>query len=369
MTQEKHIIRNENGQIIINSLLKGIELIKDQIRIILVSNIKDQTKTGDYSIHSVATEFFSEIELEELITGFRQFGFYLELFTDEIDFIKAVITNQFSQTKKQYNIVYNTSQRGTGPGRKSLIPAFCNLHNIPTVNSNAYVVSLCRHKFHINCILQSLGIKAAKSWFFDKKYGWLFGKQPKEKTLIIAKPTYESASIGIDSESILIFNNNTHKKLEELSKIYNQPITVQQFIDGYEVEVPLLILDEPNAILPVGIKLNDKKLLGKEILTYDIIYNDLYSFYIFDEVQDYKITEIVKTAENVANIIGIKGFGRVDFRIDINGNYYVTDVATNPHITKHGSFFHLFNHLGYQQKDLLATLIALTCRDFQWIKC
>lgn len=368
MIQEKQNVRSQNGQKVINSLLREIEKIKKLIRIILVSNIKDQTKTVDYSIHSVSTEFFSENELEELITGFRQFGFYTELFTDEIDFMKSVIDNNFNDSKKKYSIVYNTSQRGTGPGRKSLIPAFCNLYNIPTVNSNAYVVSLCRHKFHTNCILHSLGINAAKSWFFDKKFGWLFGKQPDENSLVIAKPTYESASIGIDTKSIFKFNKNIYTKLVNLSRIYNQPITVQQFIDGYEVEVPLLILDEPTAILPVGIIVNEKKLLGREILTYNIVYNDLYSFYIFDEIQNSKIAEIVNTAENVAKSIGIQGFGRVDFRIDINGNYYVTDVSTNPHITRHGSFFHLFNHLGYQQKDLLATLIALTCRYLKWIK-
>ena len=64
--------------------------------------------------------------------------FFKESFSTEIaDFIKAVLENKIGNLEQL--IVMNSSQKGTHIGRKSLVPAFCGLHNIKFTGSNAYV--------------------------------------------------------------------------------------------------------------------------------------------------------------------------------------------------------------------------------------
>lgn len=70
-------------------------------------------------------------------------------FIDEMDFIKNYITNNYYRNDSKYPIVINTAQKGTAIGRKSLIPAFCDLYGLCHTNSNPYVVSLARKQISL----------------------------------------------------------------------------------------------------------------------------------------------------------------------------------------------------------------------------
>lgn len=347
------------GKQIISELLFSVKSIKKDTLLNVVANIKEITDNhSDFNEHSVCTEFFSENELEEIVSCFRDFGFLTEIYFDENKFIEAVFLNEYKKYSKKNLIVYNSSQKGTGPGRKSLIPAFCNLHKIKTIGSNPYVVSLCRHKYHYNRILSKLGLPVVESWLFDSNQGWLLDNKPPKGTKIIIKPTYESASIGINNSSIVYFDDTTQDFIKYIGEVYKQPLTIQEFIEGYEIEVPVINHKIPLSIMPIGISINEAKELGQNILNYDIVYNDDYSFYLFNEITQEQELKILTVAENVIKCLGIYGFGRVDFRLDKDKNIFITDVSTNPHITKHSSFSYMFNQLGYNYRDLPIALVG-----------
>ena len=64
-------------------------------------------------------------------------------------------------------------------------------------------------------------------------------------------------------------------------------------------------------------------------------------------------------------MFGIEGFGRVDFRIDMEGKYYITDIAANPHLTKGMSFNYAFKENGMEYQEMIETLIALTISRYK----
>lgn len=356
------------GSQIIVELLKRSHEIRDRLRVSLVTNIKGRTSNfNDFKTYSVTTEFFAENEIEDLIGALRQFGFYTDIYFDENKFILAVLDGSFFAVEKDYQVIYNSAQKGTGPGRKSLIPAFCNLHNLSVTGSDPYVVSLCRHKYHYNCILAKLGFPVARSWFFDHSFGWLLGEEPPANIKILAKPTYESASIGLNSASLLKVTESSIATLARLSLELKQPITVQEFIEGYEVEVPVFNPNVPFSIIPVGISVEGEKYLGDKFLTYDTVYNDQYSFYNFENIGRNAIHDILLCTENVARSLNIRGFGRVDYRINRSGEFFITDVSTNPHITLHSSFSFLFETIGLPYENLPPSLISFVCQRNGWI--
>lgn len=349
----------ELGRQIISQLISSVEKIKETVALIVVSNVKGITSNhSDYEKYSVCTEFFSENEMEEIVSCFRQFGIYTKIYFDENEFIRATLEGEHKIFGKRNIIVYNSSQKGTGPGRKSLLPAFCNLNKLNIIGSNAYVVSLCRHKYHYNQILSQLGLPVVKSWLFDAKLGWLQNKPPNIGTKIIIKPTYESASIGIDNSSVTFYDDKIEDYLCSKSREYGQPLTIQEFIEGYEIEIPVINCLTPLCIMPIGISIDSKKKVMTDILTYERVYYDEYSFYNFEEFPEKLELEILEVAENAAKCLGIEGFGRVDFRITSDLKIYITDVSTNPHITKHSSFSFLFTQIGFNYKDLPIALIG-----------
>ena len=66
------------------------------------------------------TEYFSDEEFDQIVSMFYSLNIDTDYFTYEDDFIQYVLN-----TSSNGLLVYNAAQSGEGPGRKSLIPAFC----------------------------------------------------------------------------------------------------------------------------------------------------------------------------------------------------------------------------------------------------
>lgn len=332
----------------------------EQIKIFLVSNIREKTSNfTDYSKTSVVSEYLSLNQQELIVDSLRSSGFETVCFIDEMDFINNYISNSYYREDSKYPIVFNTAQKGTAIGRKSLIPAFCDLYGLCHTNSNPYVVSLARNKYHCNCILNANGLPTTDDYLYIPNQGWLLDKHPKEGEKVIVKLNYETSSIGLTSDNVFIYNQTKDSFIENLANQFNQSVIVESFIEGFEVEVPVIIGNEIEIVLPVGITVDNKRNLGNQILDYNIRRDLKFGFYNFEENEPEISKQLEKCTKRVVQLLGITGFGRVDYRIDYNKNIYITDIATNPHITKGMSFYYAFseNNLNYTQ--MLETLISL----------
>lgn len=360
LSMDKNIIIAE-----FKSSMETARSLQNDIAIIIVANVKSKKHLQEYETHSLKTEFFAENEYEEIITAFRANGFYVLFHQNENSFFQWYLNGGVQQLSKKHVCVYTAASGGKGPGRKALIPAFCNLNGLPITSSNAYVVSLCRHKYHFSQLLHKHGLPVPGTWLYSKHYGWLLNRKPPTGIELIAKPSYESASIGIDQNSKFKYADDI--TLTSLSGQFEQPITVQQFVEGFEVEVPVVVKQGRILVLqPIGLSLNDEKLLGSKFLTYDIVYNDGYHFYQFNELGSNVNQKLMTTAIEVATTIGIEGFGRIDFRVTERGEHFIMDVSTYPHIIRHSSFWYMFKENGFDYPDLFSLLVGLTAERNNW---
>jgi len=351
------------GWAAVDSLVDRLRSRAGELAIAVVANRKQQTG-ADYDGYSVQTEYFSDEELEQIVGAMRALGLYVKSYFSEDEFIEAVIHGEVSALPRTLKLVYNSAQTGVGPGRKALVPSFCRLHNIVTTSSDAYVVSLARHKYHTACILRTAGVPVPGTWCFMPGRGWLSGARPPEGTRVIVKLTYESASIGMDADSVRFSDGTLDDFAATVAARYDQPLTVQEFISGHEVETPVIGLAQPFSPIVVGISIDGRRELRDEFLTYQRVFADDYGFYSYED----SLASAIKSAARTAfDALGIRGFGRIDFRIDAEGDFYLIDVATNPHVIEHSSFAHLFRTTGRPYRDLIALLVALACDREGWI--
>ena len=308
---------------------------------------KHAVGTFDYE-----TEYLSDGEFEQVVNLFSCLELNTEYFLDEDSFINYYY--KLPLEKRHNIIVYNAAQSGTGAGRKSLIPAFCNMHNIICTGSDAYVVSLCRHKYHVNKLLSSLGIRVPETFLY--KDGWLMNRCPAINTKIILKPIYESASIGIDDSSVMKYSNSCDEIISKKVKELNEPFIAQQFIDGYEVEFPTIVIkNKIIPLTPVGLSLNGTTKMNGEILNYKRIYEDNYRFFDFDKINGIDLCE---TTKNTVKSLNMQGLCRVDFRVDNDDRFYVTDVSTNPHFVRHSSVHNAFKYLNLTEDFIAKSIIT-----------
>lgn len=337
-------------------MIKDATLLATKYKIIfLTSNKAETNNSGDYSDYSVKSEFFSEKEQSVICSAFKNIGFQVKQIYDEEDFVRFISLS--SEDLSSY-IVVNSAQKGTKIGRKSLIPAICDLYNIKYIGSNPYIVSLCRDKYRGSSILKQNGIQTPLSWLYDRNYGWINGSPEGFTNRLIIKPNYESSSIGIDENCIGYYNQTFQNKVIAMSECYCQEILVEEFIEGYETEIPVICYKKPFSFFPVGINLAQNPLMGERILNYYIRSIDDYSFYDFSTKHVQLSEQLLQTAIKVIKLLNVTGFGRVDFRIKPDGEYYVTDISTNPHYTEKSSYYFTFNHLGFSYQDMICCLIV-----------
>lgn len=350
MTNYKSVLQR------IESMVQSTQNISKKYKIIMVTSNKNQTdNTTDYIGNSVKAEFFSDQDQLLIKQALESLGFTVKQFFNEEDFVKFI-----SGSKEDFSkyIVLNSAQKGTKIGRKSLIPSLCDLYDIKYIGSNPYIVSLCRDKYRTSCILKKNGIKTPRSWLYDVRYGWINGSPELFDHPIIIKPNYESSSIGIDENNIGYYDSDFFKKIKEMSLCYRQEILLEEFIEGYETETPVINNGDPFGLFPVGINLDFELCMGKRILNYNNRAVDNYTFFDFSKIFPELSSQMLETAYKIIKLLSITGFGRVDFRIDSNGVFYVTDISTNPHYTLESSYYFIFQQLGLDYKDLISCLIS-----------
>ena len=336
--------------------LKNAKLNVQNVTIIFIANVQGiSTNIADYSDSSVLTEFLSMEEYNELLNACQDFGFYTLTYFEVNEFVKDYLCGKFKNTKL---ILFEGTQKGTGRGKDAFIPSFCDLSLIIHTGPNAYVNSLCTNKYHWSKLLEVHKIVVPKSWRYDEGR-WLNNEIPNTSQKLIAKPCYECASIGIHKESVGYYSNDYEKYLLKISHAYQQPLIVQEFISGYEVEVPVFISEAVPYVLPPVVLYKDQTYsMADSFLDFDDIYGDNYHFCLLDEINMEWSANIQKIACKIVEILELERYARIDFRIDNAGTAYVTDVNSYPHIVYHSSFAFAFEKLDFNRQHLLPSIIG-----------
>jgi D-alanine-D-alanine ligase len=347
-------------------LTDRMQAIADDVTVIFVAN--RQRAVTDSPLDR-STEYFTDDEANQILTALKESGFRTMYFEGEDQFISFVLKGKHKAIQSRWTIVYNTAQSGTDPGRKSMVPAFCALHGLPTCNSDSYAVSLARHKLHVHAILRRYGIPTPDTWAFDARLGWLRNECPPRDVLLIAKAGYESASIGLDEFSIGHMSRSFEEVLTKKSSALNQHFVVQRFISGNEFEVPIInIGNRRGAVAPVAITINGDHRLGERVLLYASVAEDRFGFARCPEDYTAESARMRDAAAAVCEVLGLKGFARVDFRVDDDRGVWVTDVSTSPHIVAHSAYWHSFSSEGWSYSDMLGCMIAVNASNYHWLE-
>lgn len=322
------------------------------IAVFLVVNMKTDQFVS-YDIYDQQTEFFSEEELGELINALEDLNIYHEVSYGEKEFARKVISGQIQLQKFKYKIVYNTTGGKGKRSKSAIVPAICELYGLNYASSDIFSSSLLEHKAESFSLLKFNKFNTPRFWIYDNINGWINDKPIKDLKLI-AKPAYGCASLGITEKNISYFTNDFERIISHLSQKLSQPIIIQEFISGWEVEVPIFDLGYPTILEPVGVQINQKEYFKDEILTYELVSEDRYSFYNFALKEPDKASELKNIARRSFIFLSLRGTVRVDFRITKEGKCYITDYNNSPHLTQFHSCAKSAQFAGFCYTEMLS---------------
>jgi D-alanine-D-alanine ligase len=306
----------------------------------------------------------SDEQLDLTIDAFRSVGAYVELFEGERPLISALADGRLQRLRRPLKIAYNgigwgVTRDGFRPGRKALIPLIADSYRLICANSDAYACAFTLHKFHSFLVLRALGIAAPRTWQYRPPRGWV-GERPQAGTRVIAKSTYEAWALGVSEESVFVVDDESEARLESIAMEIGQPVTVQEFISGAEVYVPVMSCPERVIAPPVEAVVARAPSDGEAVLTMEdnlrpggLVHRP------FDGSPEL-IERLAGSALAVFDAFELRGLTRIDFRVDEHGCPWVFDIAVEPGLGLESAAFVSLAELGFDHPSFLRTVFATT---------
>lgn len=339
----------------LRTLIQCAEEKRTSTQMYIIATTKDNAPSvPDYPLHSVSTSYLSRQELDELVRNFRYYCDYLEVYTDIEAFLKDYCNRKL---RVEPTIIFETSARGTGRGKDAFIPALCDIFQLPHLGAEATAGVLCSSKYQWTSALRGNGIPVPDSCVYYHGQ-WLCTPCLGKKYIL--KLNYECASIGLSTDCVMVNDGtNLTQKAAQLAYNYCQPVIAQEFIEGFEVEVPILINPAFRVALPpVGLASGNQQYFSDGFFDYDLIYFDDYIPYDFREIMPETAEKMRCCVQQIIDLLDLSGYMRIDFRVRKDGSFFPFDINNDPDINTSGSFLKSIELLGFGQKELAGILLG-----------
>lgn len=256
------------------------------------------------------------------------------------------------------DVVFNLVEASWGKGELIYFaPAVLNSLKIPFTGVPLDALFLTTNKVLAKKFMQNYGLPTAP--YFST--GETSNLDP-QKTYIV-KPIWEEASVGISSDSI--FNGNDKEKLSRIKTLSSNHFFIEEFIDGREFNVSILSdSGKPEVLPPAEIIFsgffNDKP----KIVDYKAKWDS--------ESEEYKQTnrafdtlnsdpELLKELADVCRksweVFNLKGYARVDVRVDEKDNIYILEINGNPCIAPDSGFVAALGKVGYSIEMMMKRIL------------
>lgn len=310
------------------SMIIHKETLSQEYAVVFVYNEENLIEDEEH-----ASECITSIEKDMIINSFRKSVQYVYAINGEDSFIDMLSS---IKRKHKYIFVYSMAQNIIGVGRRSLVPLLCDYYKLNNIGSDFFSSTLGGNKeLMYKLITPHVNSNIPFTYYVNKSTNL---KELLEKLvhgIYILKPNDESASIGVKKIEISVSNiKNSLKILVDYQKKYSQ-FCIQEYIDGPEIEVPLLFYEQ-EYYCPGCVEIINSNPSG--YLDYDTVKMDDYSF---KEYKNRLSTDLINCSKKVASVLNFETICRIDFRIK-NNIPYIIDIGANPTISFHSSTNYIF---------------------------
>jgi D-alanine-D-alanine ligase len=263
-------------------------------------------------------------------------------------------------------LVVNLVETVEGKGRFiHLAPSLLDAQGIPFTGCGTEAVFLSSNKIIAKKMLAAHGVPTPTAVFIGDEQG----EVNEVNGRYIIKSVWEHASIGIDESSMVtasgikgivgeIFRRREYLGGEAFAEVY---------IEGREFNIAILEGDAGPEVLPPAEILFDAYPPGKpRIVDYAAKWEEgsfefrhtprSFEFPVEDAPLLRRLGEM---ALDCWRIFGLRGYARVDFRVDVTGIPWVLEINANPCLSSDGGFIAAATKAGLRIEDIVARLIRI----------
>jgi len=245
--------------------------------------------------------------------------------------ITSSFMNEVASLKEEKpDFVFNLVESINNKGELCyFVPALLNMYSIPYSGNPLEAMFITTSKALTSRILLDEKINAP-FYCFPSQY-----KMLKPGSRYIIKPIWEDGSLGITSESVFTYVSGYENKLAGFDDSH---WIIQEYIDGREFNVSVLISEKgPEVMPPAEMTFQNYNESQPKIVDFkakwvaeSFEYVNTIRVFPRSKLNPALAEEISSMALKCWQVFGLKGYARVDMRIDNNGKPYVIEVNANP---------------------------------------
>lgn len=263
-------------------------------------------------------------------------------------------------------LVFNLVETVNGSGRLiHLAPALLDHLQIPYTGSTTEAVFLTSNKVVAKKLLRAAGIKTP-SWF--RREDPPCGEATRPEGTFIIKSVWEHASVGLDEGSVVRVAGWSSLALEIDRRRADMggEAFAEAYIDGREFNLSIIADShgEPEVLPPAEIRFDRFPARKRRVVGYRAKW-ETESFEYLNTPRSFQFTgedrplldELREIARRCWRLFGLRGYARVDFRVDRAGTPWVLEVNTNPCLSPDAGFAAACREAGLNIEQMVARII------------
>ncbi len=165
---------------------------------------------------------------------------------------------------------------------------------------------------------------------------------------LMVKPSLEGSSVGLTKVNAI----DDLKSAVEFALQYDETVLIEEWLSGDELTVPVL----GNEVLP-SIKIVPQG----EFYDYEAKYiADNTQYFCPSGLTEEREQELRQLVKQAYDVVGCRGWSRIDVMLDGEGKFRLVEVNTNPGMTSHSLFPKSAATVGYSFEQLVVKILELS---------
>jgi D-alanine-D-alanine ligase len=268
--------------------------------------------------------------------------------------------------RESCDLVFNLVETGGGQGRFiHLAPVLLDALKIPYTGAGTEATFLSSNKLAAKRILRAYRLRTP-DWVGLVESS-LKGSFPPNARFIV-KSVWEHASVGLEEGSVVSsrnlrgLRNEICKRLGELGS----EAFAERYIDGREFNLSILSGRTGPEVLPpaeiefIGFAKNKPRIVGYRAKwdenTYE--YHHTPRRFGFGKQDQPLLRTLKKNALRCWHLFGLRGYARVDYRVDRNGVAWILEINSNPCLSPDSGFTAATLEAGLCYEEVIARIMG-----------
>jgi len=246
-----------------------------------------------------------------------------------------------------------------------LASAVLDALGLPYTGNSTEALFTTNHKVMAKRMMQLAGLPTPH-WLLEDGCGPDSDTPPLKPPCII-KSVWEHGSRGLDDDNVILEGDTewVRCRLREFTARTGRPHFAEKFIDGREFNLPMLDGPDGPQILPVGemdfssFPADKPRIIGHRAKWHESSFeyhNTPRSFHFLEH--DRPLVEHLKRmAVECWRLFSLRGYVRVDFRVDSAGQPWILEINTNPCLSPDAGYAAALAEAGLKYDDAIQRIV------------